>query len=550
MSKISQYLNEHLLGEVTTNTAVRKQLSTDGSMLSLTPEIVVYPRSTNDIRKVLRFTHQLAGKGHAISVTARGAGTDQTGAAITQGILVTTTAHMDNIFEFDTKQRLVRVQPGTNFGSLQTALKLQGCYIPSFPDSAAYSTIGGAVANNASGRLSGQNGAIDESVTELEVVLANGDVIQTSRLSKKELNKKKGLQTLEGEIYRSVDNLIEDNKALIDDQLDTGTIDNSGYANLRKVKQKNGTFDLTPLFVGAQGTLGIVSEMILKAEFYNNDEALVAIAVPDTNNFVDLVDELRALQPDALEVFDGELVALARTHGKRYNIFSLVDGESATPGAIAGLVLCSFRDFSERVRKRKFKKALKLSEKYGGIAEQALKPEAIQEISALRGAVYAAVYSEEKSTIVPSLFRGIYLPHARFEDFRDAVTVLEKATGIQLPYSGFATDGVYSFWPQFSLRSATDKQKLLKFYDAFVKVVYEHGGSTVGEAAEGRIKSPFIEKRTSEEVVKLYTDLRTIFDPYGTLNAGVKQSVELRTVVAHLRTGYDGIDFAGYSSPS
>lgn len=191
MSKISQYLNEHLLGEVTTNTAVRKQLSTDGSMLSLTPEIVVYPRSTNDIRKVLRFTHQLAGKGHAISVTARGAGTDQTGAAITQGILVTTTAHMDNIFEFDTKQRLVRVQPGTNFGSLQTALKLQGCYIPSFPDSAAYSTIGGAVANNASGRLSGQNGAIDESVTELEVVLANGDVIQTSRLSKKELNKRR-----------------------------------------------------------------------------------------------------------------------------------------------------------------------------------------------------------------------------------------------------------------------------------------------------------------------------------------------------------------------
>lgn len=96
--------------------------------------------------------------------------------------------------------------------------------------------------------------------------------------------------------------------------------------------------------------------MILKAEFYNNEEALVAIAVPDANNFVDLVDELRTLQPDALEVFDGELISLARTHGKRYNIFSLVDGESATPAVIAGLVLCSFRDFSERVRKRKFKK--------------------------------------------------------------------------------------------------------------------------------------------------------------------------------------------------
>lgn len=550
MSKISQYLNEHLLGEVTTNAAVRRELSTDASMLTLTPEIVAYPRVTNDIRKVLRFTHQLAGKGHAISVTARGSGTDQTGAAITQGIVVNTTAHMNQIFEFDSKQRLVRVQPGANFGALQTALKLQGYHVPAFPDSYEYSTIGGAVANNASGRLSGRHGAIDESVAELEVVLTNGDVIQTKRLSKKELGKKKGLQTLEGEIYRSIDNLIEDNTELIDEQLNTGAINNVGYANLAKVKQKNGSFDLTPLFVGAQGTLGVMSEMILKAEFYNAETSVATIAVPDANNFVDLVDELRVVEPDAIEVFDGPLATLAREHGKKYSIFAQLDGESGSPSVVAGLILCTIQDFSDRVRKKKLKKIKKLVEKYGAVMETAEKPDLVRELVSLRGVVYSAVYSEEKAGVVPSLFRGVYIPHDRFAEFHDALALLEKTTGIHLPYSGFATDGVYSFWPQFTFRGATDKQKLFKLYDAFTKVVYDHGGSVVAEAGEGRLKTPFIDKHSDSRLADMFSSLRAVFDPYTTLNAGVKEPTELRSVVAHLRTGYDGIDFADFSSAS
>jgi FAD/FMN-containing dehydrogenase len=140
MSKISQYLNEHILGDISTDSAVRKYLSSDSSLLTITPERVAYPRITNDIRKIARFTHQLALKGHAISMTPRGMGTDQTGAAIGPGIIINTTAHMNGIFEFDAKQRLVRVQPGATLRSINSALQLQGCYIPSFPESVAHST--------------------------------------------------------------------------------------------------------------------------------------------------------------------------------------------------------------------------------------------------------------------------------------------------------------------------------------------------------------------------------------------------------------------------
>lgn len=549
MSKISQYLNEHLLGDTTTSTAVRRILSTDSSMLSMMPDVVVYPRVTNDIRKVLRFTYQLAQKGHAISVVARGAGTDQTGAAIGQGIVLNTTAHMNTILEFDGKQRLIRVQPGANFGAVNTALKLQGCFIPAYPDSAEYSTIGGAVANNASGRLSGQHGAIDESVSELEVVLANGDVIQTTRISKKVLSKKKGLQTLEGEIYRTVDNLITDNQALIDEQLDTNVIDNSGYATLRKVKQKNGSFDLTPLFIGSQGTLGVISEMIMKAEFFNTHDAFVAALLPDAHSFIDFIDELRAVAPDILEIYDAMLAKQAHVHGKRYQLMNKA-AEQGVEMTTGGVVLCGFRDFSERVRKKKIKKVAKLAQKHGGVSQEAFSPEALAEVSALRGLPHAAVYSDEKNNVVPSLFRGVYIPHGRFEECLQSLRLLEKTSGVTLPFSGYATDGVYNFWPQFTLRSATEKQKLLKLYDTFTNVVYDHGGSIVAEAGEGRLKMPFIQKHTDPNVSKMYADLRAIFDPYGTLNHGVKQPTELRSVVAHLRPGYEGVDEADYSSPS
>lgn len=549
MSKISQYLNEHLLGDTTTSAAVRRHLSSDASMLAMTPEIVVYPRVTNDIRKVLRFTYQLAQKGHAISVGARGAGTDQTGAAVGQGIALSTMSHMNRILEFDGKQRLVRVQPGVNFGALNAALKLQGCFIPASPDSEQYSTVGGAVANNASGRLSGQHGAIDESVAELEVVLVNGDVIQTSRLSKKALNKKKGLQTLEGEIYRAVDNLITDNQDLIQQQLNTGAIDNTGYAMLRKVKQKNGSFDLTPLFVGSQGTLGVISEMILKADFFNTHDAYIAGMLPDAHAFIDFVDELRALGPDVLELFDARLIKKAHGHGKRYSLLAHA-AEQGIEMTTGGVVLCGFRDFSERVRKKKIKKVAKLIQKFNGASQEAYKPEAIQELCVVRGLVHAAVYSEEKGEVVPSLFRGVYIPSERFEECLSALHGLEKSAGVSLPFSGYATDGVYAFWPQFTLRSAAEKQKLLKIYDTFVNIIYDHGGSVVAEAGEGRLKMPFIQKHIDPEVAKLYADLRAIFDPYGTLNKGVKQPAELRNVVAHLRPGYDGVDFADYSSPS
>ena len=210
MSKVAAYLQEHILGEVIIQPSVLDTYSTDASILTVRPEMVVYPRVTNDIRKVARFAWQLAEKGHILPITARGSGTDQTGAAIGRGIVVAMPAHMNQLLEFDARQKLVRVQPGLNAKALADALFLQGMGVPALPRSRSYSTVGGAVANNATSPRSARSGSMRHWVHQLEVILANGDVLQTERISKRDLNKKKGLQTLEGEIYSGIVTLLYD----------------------------------------------------------------------------------------------------------------------------------------------------------------------------------------------------------------------------------------------------------------------------------------------------------------------------------------------------
>ena len=279
MSKVAQYLNEHLLGEVTTNEHIRRQYATDGSVLRIVPDMVVYPRTTSDLRKIARFSWQLAEKGHKLPITVRGGGTDQTGAAIGSGVVVDTRAHMNEIFEVDAKQRLVRVQPGVTFKALNDALRLHGLCIPSYPWLQAHSTVGGAIANNGGGILSGKYGTTGDWIHQLEVVLSNGEVLQTGRQSKRDLGKKKGLQTFEGEIYRNIDNLMNDNDALLDN-IAVDYRNNVGY-NVVDVKRKDNSVDLTPLFVGSQGTLGIISEVIMKAQAIPGQPLVGAFAFAD-----------------------------------------------------------------------------------------------------------------------------------------------------------------------------------------------------------------------------------------------------------------------------
>jgi FAD/FMN-containing dehydrogenase len=543
MSKVANYLNEHIQGEVTTNTAVRQAFSSDASVLTISPEMVVYPRTTNDIRKVARFSNQLAEKGHVLPITARGGGTDETGAAIGKGIILNTTAHMDTIFEFDVKQKLVRVQPGVNFKVLNDALRLQGQYIPSYPQSAGYSTIGGAIANNAGGLLSGKYGATGSWVKQVEVVLANGDVIQTGRISKRELNRKKGQQTFEGEIYRQIDNLINDNADLIKNSIELDGRDNAGYGGIIDVKRRDGSIDLAPLFIGSQGTLGIISEVIMKTEPAGSGIAVGALAFATSEAARDAIDKIRELDPSILEYLDAALFETALERGKKFAFYT----DATEQGDISVVILVGFDDMKEGRRNKKLKKLQKLLKDQGAYIQVAKGSAASDELLALRDVSATVLDPEGTGHSAPPLVDGAYVPRGRFEDFTKALDEFAEKFHVKLPLYGHVLDGTYHVRPVLQLHKVGDKQKVFKLIDEYAKLVSSHSGHLVGESAEGRLKAPFAYKDFEDGVEELYDAVKEIFDPLNTLNPGVKHKGDLKTLVSQLRADYNIGGLAGHS---
>lgn len=538
MSKVAKYLNEHILGEVVTDAAVRNKFATDASILTIMPEMVAYPRVTNDIRKIARFSWQLAEKGHILPLTVRGAGSDDTGAAIGKGVIIATTAHMNRIFEYDAKQKLVRLQPGASVAALTDALLLQGTGIPIL-SSDRLGTIGGAVANDTTNNQRNRYGTTRDWIHQLEVVLPNGDVLQTGRLSKRELNKKKGIQGLEGDIYRGIDGLIEDNKDLILDAIAGVEGNNVGYSSIAQVKHKNGSFDLTPLIAGSQGTLGIISEMIMKTEFIPETPALAILTFANSETARDAVDQLITLKPSSLEYYDAAFFETAALEGKRYAFYD----EAKAEKGVATVLIIEFDDFSKRARARHLKKVNKIVSQLNATILSS-NGENDADLRYVRDVTSFSFIPSASELSAPPLFDGAFIPLERFEDFSVAVSLLAAKHHVTLPIYARPVDGIVNTRPTLQLRKVGDKQKIFKLLDEYAALVAAHAGYFIGEGGEGRLKSVVAHKQLDDDVAELFAKIKLTFDPYEILNPGVKQPGDLKQLVAQLRSSYDTASFA------
>lgn len=533
MSKVAHYLQEHLLGEVMTSADARRYFSTDGSIFTLTPSIVVYPRNENDVRKTARFAWQLAERGRVIPITARGAGTDQGGGALGDGIMLAFTAHMNRIVELDPKSGVVVLEPGLNYGRLQQTLHTHERFLPPYPASYEYSTLGGAVANNASGEKTLKYGATRDYIKSLRVVLANGEVIETLRLSKRELGKKLGLSTFEGEIYRALDTLLEENREIIG-KLKLGVTKNSaGYA-LADIKRPDGSFDLTPLFVGSQGTLGIVSEITLETENFNPETVLFMAEFDDIDKAEQAVMQLRALpnMPSALEMVDSQLLELV---------------DRLNPNQLKGIVskpfpkivlLAEFDDIKDGARKKMAKKAAKIFDEFASHYEQETDPAAQERLWKVRHASASVVaHSEGQLKAVPIIEDGV-VPPEKLGEFVASVYKLFASAKLQVALWGHAGDGNLHMQPFLDLSQLGDRQKAFRLIDEYYKLIISLGGSTSGEHSDGRLRAPYLEQLYGAEAYAIFQKVKQIFDPYGTMNPGVKINVKLDDLKPLVRNTY------------
>lgn len=530
MSKIADYLRERLTGEVSAEPAVRKRFATDGSVLQIAPQIVVYPRTTNDVRKLARFTWRLAERGQVLPMVPRGGGTDTTGAAIGSGAAVVFPAHMARILELDIKSQMVRVQPGLNLATLQEAMATHGLFLPPVPSDFKASTVGGAFGCNAAGTKSIKYGTLRDWTDRLEIVLANGEIIQTGRISKHELNAKKGLQTMEGEIYRSLDNLIEDNQELIQKLDESNTPNASGYA-LELVKAKDGSFDLTQLVIGSQGTLGVIVQAILKLTNRPTEVSMMAAAITGEQDLPTLTEDLLQLEPSELEFIDGGTLELIEQLGGGTPWKTVTD---VKPVAMV------FIEFDDRNRARKVKKAAKLLESAGVLdARVATEWEDQESLRSIHHSVSTITnYSHQGTSALP-LAPDIAVEPSKVPLLVEKVRGLLRHHHIEGGVWGHLGTGVISVRPLINLANLGQRQIVFKLISELAEAAADLGGSLTGEFGEGRMASMATDDQNGQELTDLFVKVKQIFDPYGTLNPGVKSGSDQQTLLAHLRQEYN-----------
>lgn len=538
LNKLAHYLQEHLLGEVTSAADTRRHFAHDGSILQIPPVAVVYPANEDDVRKTVRFAWQLAQRGKKIPITPRGMGSSTSGTAIGSGIVLVFPAHMNKLLELKAKKKLATLQPGLNFGALEQVLHSHKLCLPPYPQSLEYSTVGGCLAANSLGEKSVKYGAIGGYMDSLRVVLSNGEVIETWPLSKKELNGKMGLQNLEGEIYRSLDTLIEENGELIAaGRSHIKAMHNAVGYNIFDIK-KDGDFDLTPLIIGSLGSLGIITEATVEVKDYRPTVSQALISLGTYENLHNILPKLLELKPSMVDMLNsgalGQILAINP---------SQLEGLELHHEATLHLFI-EFDDGKEAEQKKKIKELEKLAERNTAWSKAFPDSASQASLRKLRDSIAILLQTRGADSPVP-VAEDICVPVNRLAEFLEEAEATCHLAGVPAAFWGHAGLGTVSFWPALDLSKTGDRQKFFKLQGELYSAAVRLGGSPSAAAGDGRIRAPYSQMVLGPELHRLMLAIKKIFDPHDILNTGVK-TASTEEVKSMLRTQYSLANFYDY----
>jgi len=529
MSTLIKELQEKLDGEVVYDSQSRDFFSTDGGIFKVTPKLVIYPNNEKDVIETLRFNHNLVPKNKALTITARGKGTDQAGASLTEGISLVFPAHMRKMVSMG--KDTVTVQPGMIFSHLESVLKSHGRFLPPYPASVDFCSIGGALANNSSGEKTLKYGPMRNYVAGLRVVLHNGDVIETSRLNKKELKQKKKQGDLEGELYRKLDDLIENNKELIEKARPKVSKNSAGY-DLWDIKGKDGSFDLSQLFVGSQSTLGVITEAMLYHIPFNNNTTLLVGYFDSVKKLQEAVVEIAPLNPSAQELVDDKVINFVMEKQP-----SLV--ANLLPDKMPKVVLLvEFDDEKKKLQSKKAKQAEKILNKHAydmKLSANKLEQDQLWKIRRQAAAVIWMQQGPKKA--LPIIEDGI-VPLNKFDEFVEQAYGLLDKYKVKNAVWGHAGNGHLHIQPFMDLSNIRDRHKIYALSDEFYKMVLKLGGSISGEHNDGIMRGSYLRQMYGAEIYGLFKEVKKMFDPYNLLNPRSKLGATKEYGQVHLRKEY------------
>ena len=207
MSDLTESLKQIVRGEVEEDASILKPYSRDASLFEVKPCLVIFPKDSEDIGNLVKFINNHPAE--KLSLTCRAGGSGMDGGALSESIVLDFTRHMNRIKEIN--DDFAVVEPGVFYRDFEKETLKRGRLMPSYPASKDLCAVGGMVGNNAGGEKSLVYGKTEKYVMELKAVLADGKEYILKPLSKDGLEAKMRQGDYEGEAYRRIFKLINDN---------------------------------------------------------------------------------------------------------------------------------------------------------------------------------------------------------------------------------------------------------------------------------------------------------------------------------------------------
>lgn len=418
------------------------------------PVAVVLPKSTEDVQKVMRYAYE-----NRINVIPRGAGTGETGGCVAiSGGIVLDLSSWDEIVEIDAANMQVIVRPGIVHARLNEQLAKFNLFFPPDPGSSQMCTVGGMVANNASGLRAVKYGCTEQYILGLEVVLPNGDVIITGGMKSKAIKNVSGL-------------------------------------------------NLTKLMVGSEGVLGIITRIRLRCWPKPKARGIAMAVFDNLDDAPATVLEVyrEGVLPSGIEILDSSAIKAVNQFKPEINLpdaeaILLFEVDGNPPGVEYD------GNLIQEVAGRRARQV-----------EWATDPQRMAQL--WEGRSVTATAAARVRVDGSRVFAGedISVPLSRVADVLRAIRALGEKHGVQVVNYGHIGDGNVHTAPVINPEDSEEVERVLKLVDDIHLLAIEMEGSTTGEHGVGAVRRPYAEKEHGL-AVQYMKGIKQVFDPRGIMN--------------------------------
>ncbi|HCY83867.1 MAG TPA: hypothetical protein DHV36_01900 [Desulfobacteraceae bacterium] len=423
----------------------------DAFLEESTPAAVVFPSSTQDVSEIMKVA-----AAHHIPVTGRGAGTSICGAPVpVLGGLVICFSKMDKILEINTRDRYAVVQPGVVNAELQKGLAPYGFFYPPDPGSIATSTIGGNIAQNAGGPRCLKYGVTMDYILGMEAVLSDGRIVRFGSKNVKDV---------------------------------------TGYR-------------MTSLFCGSEGTLGLITEAIVKVVPKPETTRTLMVTFSDLEDTAKSVSDIigSGILPAAMELMD------------RFTLNAIED--SARLGLdrqAAGSLLIEIDGVAEACEKEMKRIADILTTNNAINIEEAATPEDQDRLWTARRSAYGVF-----AKLAPDIFtEDVTVPVSQVPEMVRRIKTIAAKYDVGIGVLAHAGDG--NMHPLVTTdRSNTEEwERVEKAFDEIFAAAAELGGTLSGEHGIGLAKTKYMPLVMNQDSMDVMTAVKKAIDPAGILNPG------------------------------